>query len=67
MTQSHNADANADANAMRGSADAMQADAVICHAMLLVKECGADAEGMQRKLHYNLWVRRLVRAHKKDA
>ena len=50
VTQSHNADANADANAMRASADAMHADAAIYHAMLLIKECGADAEGMQREL-----------------
>ena len=55
MTQSQNADAgaNADVDAMRASADAMHADAVTYHAMLLVKECGADAEGMQRKLQCN--------------
>ena len=56
ITQSHNADAdanadaNADADAMRASADAMHADAVTYHAMLLVKECDADVEVMQRKL-----------------
>ena len=53
MTQSHNVDANADANAMRANADAMYGDVVIYHAMLLVKECGVDAEGMQRKLQCN--------------
>ena len=56
MTQSHNADAyvDADANAMRANADAMHVDAAIYHAMLLVKECGADVEGMQRKLQCNV-------------
>ena len=46
MTQSYNADTNADANAMRGCADAMHADAAIYHAMLLAQECGVDVEGM---------------------
>ena len=52
VTQSHNvdADANADADAMRASANVMHADAAIYHAMLLVKECSVDAEGMRRKL-----------------
>ena len=53
MSQCHNADADANADAMRANADAMHADAVIYHAMLLVKECGADAEGRQRKLQCN--------------
>ena len=55
MTQSHNADvdANADADAMRANADAIRADAVIYHAMPLVKECGADVGEMRRKLQCN--------------
>ena len=55
LTQSHNADANAnaDADAMRANADAMLADAAIYHVMLLVKECGVDAGGTQRKLQCN--------------
>ena len=55
VTKSHNAnaDANADADATHANADAMQADAVIYHEMLLVKECDANAEGMRRKLQCN--------------
>ena len=35
------------------SVDVMNADVAIYYAMLLVKECDADAEEMQRKLQCN--------------
>ena len=55
MTQSNNADAdaNADAGAMRANANAMHANAITYQAMPLVKECGADVGEMQRKLQCN--------------
>ena len=48
------ADAGVSAGVMLDvSADAMYADAVIYHAMLLVQECDVDAKEMQIKLQCN--------------